>query len=74
MNRVLWKLLKAVGGTITITNRELEIIDKDMGIRITHTESTDTFTLTLHKIAQPIARAKAAGIVMPGDANFGVLN
>ena len=52
MNRILWKLLAAVGGKFTITNRELETIDRTVGIGIEHNEATDTFVLQLHKVNQ----------------------
>ena len=63
MNRILWKLLAAVGGKFTITNKELQAVNRDVGIRITHTESTDTFTLQLHKIIQP---GMSKDIIVPG--------
>lgn len=53
MNRVMWKLLAAVGGKFTITNKDLETINTRVGIQIDHNSTTDTFTLQLHKVLQP---------------------
>ncbi len=53
MNRILWRLLKAVGGKFVISNKDLEATNRTIGIRIDHIESTDTFVLQLHKIIQP---------------------
>ncbi len=56
MNRVLWYMLKALGGKFEITNRELETLNRDLGIRITHHAIEDKFTLELHKILQPVPK------------------
>lgn len=50
LNRVLWKLLAAVGGKITISDREINTINPDVGIHIEHNSAADTFTLSLRKI------------------------
>jgi len=65
MNRILWKLLHVVGGKFEITNRDLETLNRDVGIRITHNSLTDTFTLELHRIPQ-MHRAKSKIIQLPG--------
>ena len=52
LNLILWKLLAAVGGKFTITNRELKNINRNVAIRIDHIESTDTFVLQLQRTNQ----------------------
>ncbi len=47
-NRVVWKMLTLLGGKFTISEREVERINKD-AIRIQHDPATHTFVFTLCK-------------------------
>lgn len=50
MNRVIWHMLKALGGTFKISHKDLEAVNPDIAIRVDHTESTDIFTLSLQHL------------------------
>lgn len=64
MNRVVWKMLKALGGTFTISNRELDIIDPNIAVRVDHQASTDTFKFTLQRL-NDIVKDKNKIIIAP---------
>ncbi len=70
-NLILWKLLAAVGGKFTITNRELNSINRDVAIRIDHIESTDTFVLQLKKTRQ---KKGLSDIIITPDKDLQVPN
>lgn len=59
----MWKLLAAVGGKFTISNRNLQEINQDVGIHITHDATTDTFTLQLRKI--PKTKKVESSLILP---------
>ncbi len=71
MNKILWKLLAAVGGKFTITNRELESVNREVGIRIDHHEATDTFVLQLHRVNQ---KKPLSDIIITPDKDVQVPN
>ena len=50
LNKVIWSLLRRVGGKFTISERAIETPDPDDAIRIQHDPSIKSFTLSLHKV------------------------
>ena len=62
INRVIWHLLKRVGGKINIPERAIDGVNTDDAIRIDYDPSLKTFTFSLHKIKKP----EDAIIVQPG--------
>ncbi len=63
MNMMVWHMLKAMGGSFTISNKVLEGIDPNVAVRVDHKASTDTFTLTLQRL-QDMAKDKSI-IIQP---------
>ena len=51
MNRVIWHMLKALGGKFTISYKKLEAVNSEIAIRVDHIESTDTFALSLQRFS-----------------------
>ena len=51
MNRVIWYMLKALGGKFKISYKDLQTVNQDVAIRVDHTESDDTFLLSLQRLA-----------------------
>ncbi|MCK9482792.1 MAG: hypothetical protein WC372_10985 [Candidatus Neomarinimicrobiota bacterium] len=50
LNRVLWKLLHAVGGKFSISTRNLNNFEQDKAIKIDYDIGSDTFTLSLTRV------------------------
>lgn len=62
-NRVMWRMLAALGGKFTVTNADVNSVNQAVGIHITHSEKRDEFTLRLKKIPKPAAPSL---IIQPG--------
>ncbi len=67
LNRVIWKLLAAVGGKFTISNKELETFRSDAAIKIDYNEILDNFTLSLKRL--PNAK-ESSNIILPQRMNL----
>lgn len=53
LNKVIWHLLKRIGGKFTISEKAVEAPSLTAAIRIDHDAATKTFTLSLQKVKKP---------------------
>ncbi len=67
LNRILWKMLAALGGKFTVTDREIqELANSKVAIKIDYTQSDDLYTLQLAKVSDD---KPASSLILPQNMN-----